>query len=60
MNSCTPEAQIRFGRGSFACCIPGPTGLGLVAKQVADFMKAYTELRELPDYLPWRLQLARS
>lgn len=36
----------------------GPAGLGLVAKEVADFLKAHTELREMPFYLLWRLQKA--
>jgi transposase len=38
----------------------GPAGLGLLAKEIADFMKAREELRELPFYLHWRLEKARS
>jgi hypothetical protein len=35
--------------------ILGPAGLGLMAKEVADYIKAKAELRDMPYYLLWRI-----
>lgn len=44
------------GIGANLASVLGPAGLGLIAKEYADYMKAKSELRELPMYLLWRLE----
>jgi len=40
--------------------VAGPAGAGLMCKEIADFIKAKAELREMPYYLLWRFDSAKK
>ncbi len=43
------------GMAASVAKVLGPAGAGLVAKELADFVKSKAELREMPYYLLWRI-----
>src|SRR5207237_1206495 len=38
----------------------GAGGVGLIAREVGDTVKAYSDLKDMPFYLLWRLQRAKK
>ena len=49
-------AYNEVGVASTIAKLVGPAGIGLIGKEVAEFLKAKADLREMPYYLLWRLK----